>query len=121
MKVRVLGVPMYSVESVVREIDASIWPVCDKQTIIVLGLDNFILALRKLRKMGKQFIVIDNWNFLLLMQVPLAGIHTFSPLRAVRRPLIFPKIFPKVDIDKDNLGMHFAISSAKTLLRQAAK
>lgn len=121
MKVKVIGVPMHSLESVLEKVDASVWPQSKKDTVVVEGVDNFMVACRKLKGLDKQFVVIDSVNMLVSMHLPLVGIRRMSAGKILRHPLKISADLAEVNLDPIILGVKFAINHAKSILKHAAE
>lgn len=122
MKVRAVGTPMHSLETVMTYCPwvPSVWPKSKQSVVIVEGVDNFILACKKVgEEEGKQFIVIDTLDMLIRLGIPRIGLRVMSPIRSISQPLRFPKVFPTVELDTKILGVKLAVLNAKSILRNA--
>jgi hypothetical protein len=113
VKVRVMGVPLYSIEAVTEASNEVM------NFRVILGVDKFLLHAKAHQEKGYQYLVIDSLAILTLMRIPLLGVRVLSPMRVIRYPLKFPKQFPEIDLTSKILGVKLAISNARRLARVA--
>jgi len=116
---KALGVVAHSASSIHKVCPhASLFPNMKGNPVVVLGVEQFFLALKKEKAEGmtKRFLVLDLPGPLLGIGLELTGITEVGSGRYTRIDFSLPEKFPTFVLDRKRLATKLTLLGAKTLL-----
>lgn len=119
-----LGVVAHSAASIHKVVpQASLFPNMDRSIVVVLGVEQFILAMKAEKEQGttKRFLVLDLPGPLLGIGLELSGIIEVGSGRYTRVAFSLPEKFPTFVLDKKRLATKLTMLGAKTLFNKDKK